>query len=200
MTKADLRKQFLAERKALSAEEVDGRSRAIAERFFFRDVIFPNKIGAARRTSLSIHTFLPIVRQNEVNTWPITHRLWQEFPEIRVSASVTDRTSQTLTHYPLTPDTPLVENRWGIPEPLPTAHCLPPTTFDVVLVPLLAFDLHGHRVGYGGGYYDRFLAQCRPDCLKIGLSLFEPVDRIGDVEETDVPLSICITPEWVFTF
>lgn len=194
MTKLDLRKQFLAERKALSAGEVERRSLAIGEILFSED-IFLN-----RMSSLSIHTFLPIARQNEVNTWLIIHRIWWEFPKATIAVSVTDPASQSLTHYELTPGTQLIENRWGIPEPLRTAHCLPPTMFDLVLVPLLAFDLRGHRVGYGGGYYDRFLAECRPDCHKIGLSLFDPIELIEGVEETDSLLNACITPERAFAF
>ncbi len=203
MTKADLRKQFLAERKALPAEEVDRRSQAIAKQFFSGDDRRAAPILVRKMTSLSltIHTFLPITLQHEVNTWPIIHRIWREFPGMKVVVSVTDIVSQTLTHYPLTPETHLVDNCWGIPEPVNNdQRTVSSEQFDVVMVPLLAFDLQGHRVGYGGGYYDRFLAQCRPDCLKIGLSLFDPVNRIDDVEETDVPLSMCITPERVFTF
>ena len=184
-TKSNLRKQFLAERKALPAEEVERRSLAIAERFLPAFHV--------------IHTFLPIVQQNEVNTWLIIRRIWHEFPQISIAVSVTIPVNQSLTHYELTPETQLIENRWGIPEPA-TSDQRPVTVrrfgseqLDVVLVPLLAFDLRGHRVGYGGGYYDRFLAECRPDCLKIGLSLFEPVEWIEGIEATDVPLDGCMT-------
>jgi len=195
VTKAQLRTDFLAQRRALTADEVERRSRAIA------DLVF-TQIDNPRY----IHTFLPILRQNEVNTWPIIHRIWREFPQHKIAVSVTDPVSQTLTHYKLTPDIPLIENRWGIPEPNPKSSRFgapiqhPASNFDMVLVPLLAFDLQGHRVGYGGGYYDRFLAECRPDCLKIGLSLFEPVELIEGIEETDVPLYACITPERIVWF
>ena len=53
-----------------------------------------------------------------------------------------------------------------------------------------------HRVGYGKGYYDQFLKQCRSDCLKIGLSYFELVERIDDVHAGDVRLDFVITAEW----
>jgi len=68
-----------------------------------------------------------------------------------------------------------------------------------VLVPLLCFDRRGHRVGYGRGYYDRFLARCRHDCKKIGLSFFEPLAEIDDVHEGDVELNYCVTPDGVIT-
>ncbi|MCY7358537.1 MAG: 5-formyltetrahydrofolate cyclo-ligase [Rudanella sp.] len=200
MTKHDLRKQFLAERKALPAEEAERRSVAIGDLLY-------TQLNNPRY----IHTFLPILRQNEVNTWPIIHRIWREFPQHKIAVSVTDPVSQCLTHYELTPKTQLIENQWGIPEPVTvrrfgseplavSSSVMEPQQFDVVLVPLLAFDERGHRVGYGGGYYDRFMAECRPDCLKIGLSLFVPVTQIDDIEETDVPLDGCITPERIVWF
>jgi 5-formyltetrahydrofolate cyclo-ligase len=69
-----------------------------------------------------------------------------------------------------------------------------------VFIPLLAFDKSGHRVGYGAGYYDRFLSKCKPDCLKVGLSFFEPVDEISDADEFDVKLNHCVTPSKIWTF
>lgn len=189
MTKATLRTRFLTNRKALSANDVAERSAGITEQFF-----------TERFTSGTLHTFLPIVRQNEVDTWLIIRQLWRDFPAVRVVVSVTDVTTSQLTHYPLTPDTTLTENRWGIPEPLPGTNPIPTTDFDIVLVPLLAFDRQGHRVGYGKGYYDRFLTDCRPDCRKIGLSLFGPVNRILDVESTDIQLDACLTPGQMYFF
>lgn len=71
---------------------------------------------------------------------------------------------------------------------------------DVVLVPLLIFDEDGYRVGYGKGFYDRFLKLCKPDVLKIGFCLFEPEKKIEDVNGYDIPLDICVTPNRVYEF
>ena len=71
---------------------------------------------------------------------------------------------------------------------------------DLVLVPLLCFDKKGFRVGYGKGFYDRFLSKCRSDVLKIGLSYFKPVEKIEDVRDFDVALDYCITPKGVWHF
>jgi 5-formyltetrahydrofolate cyclo-ligase len=67
-------------------------------------------------------------------------------------------------------------------------------------VPLLAFDEKGFRVGYGKGFYDRFLKQCKDGGIKIGLSYFNPIDTIEDAGEFDVPLNFCITPQKVYVF
>lgn len=71
---------------------------------------------------------------------------------------------------------------------------------DMIFVPLLIFDKTGHRVGYGKGYYDRYLVQCRNECVKIGFSYFEPLDQIEGHSEFDVPLSLCVTPTTVYEF
>lgn len=195
VTKAELRIDSLARRRALSATDVEHRSAALAALFF--TALLPTIAPPVE----CIHTFLPIAHQNEVNTWPIIHRLWQELPAVQVAVSVSDLTTSQLSHYRLRPETPLTRNRWGIPEPVgDRLMAVDISTIDLVLVPLLVFDRQGHRVGYGKGYYDRFLADCRPNCLKVGLSLVEPVERIDDLELTDVRLDACLTPERLHSF
>ena len=187
-TKAELRTIYLAKRKALSANELNQRNALLQARF----IDFVQQQRKIRSLQL-VHTFLPIRRQNEVDTWPLIHWLWQHGTGTAIS--VTNTETNQLVHYPLTVDTVLAENKWGIPEPTTrTQSTIEPIAIDMVLVPLLAFDRQGHRVGYGKGYYDRFLASCRPNCLTVGLSLFEPVERIIDIAETDVPLSHVLTP------
>ncbi|MBD2703599.1 5-formyltetrahydrofolate cyclo-ligase [Spirosoma sp. BT702] len=196
MHKADLRKIFLAKRKSLSADEIQQRSEQLARLFFD----FLDKSRLSDR-SLLLHIFLPIERQNELDTWLIINKVWHNYPLVNVAVSITDTTTNLLTHYPLKADTPLQENRWGIPEPVQSIEpTIPSSQFDVVLVPLLCFDKRGHRVGYGKGFYDRYLADCRPDCLKIGLSLFDPVDPIDDILQTDVALDVVISSNEIFIF
>jgi len=62
------------------------------------------------------------------------------------------------------------------------------------------FHKNGFRIGYGKGFYDRYLSQCRSECLKIGFSYFEPLDTIDDANEFDVPLNLCVTPTTVYVF
>jgi 5-formyltetrahydrofolate cyclo-ligase len=69
-----------------------------------------------------------------------------------------------------------------------------------VLIPLLAFDRQGFRVGYGKGFYDRFLSLLSQKTIKIGLSNFAPVERIEDINKYDVKMDFCVTTEQVWHF
>lgn len=120
-------------------------------------------------------------------------------PSVRVVAPRCFPAGNELSHHLLDEHTALENNRWGIPEPVGSQE-QPVSDIDWVLVPLLAFDRRGHRVGYGKGFYDRFLAKCRSDTHKIGLSLFPPEEAIDDVAEQDVSLDAVVTPDRVWTF
>ena len=104
-----------------------------------------------------------------------------------------------LEHFLLNDQTLLKNNRWGIPEPL-SGITINPKQIEVVFVPLLVFDQHGHRVGYGKGYYDRFLDQCSESTLKVGLTFFDPVTKIEDIETHDISLDFALTPERIYAF
>jgi 5-formyltetrahydrofolate cyclo-ligase len=193
-TKAALRRAALAQRKALPAAEVARRSAQLCAGFFRH---FP--VAEWRW----LHVFLPLLAKSEPDTWPIIRRVWAEEVALQLAAPVVQPDGISLKHYELTPTTPLVTSHWGIPEPQAALGAeVQPAQLDAVLVPLLACDQRGHRVGYGGGFYDRFLAQCRPGTLFIGLSILEeePLAEIADVLPTDVLLHACITPGRVWNF
>ncbi len=144
-----------------------------------------------------LHVFLSA--PYEVPTGPLIEMVRREFPGVRLAVPAVSPGSPELLHCYLEAGTPLRISRWGVPEPDPlTAVPVSPASIDAVLVPLLAFDVNGNRVGYGGGFYDRFLAQLRPDALKIGLSLFEAIEGIEDVDLHDVRLDYCITAEKIW--
>lgn len=191
MNKAALREIFQAKRKALSQEEVEQMSEKICQLFFGQVDLEKVK---------HLHIFLPIARHKEVNTWLIIRRLQKDYPRIGVVVSRTDWKKKEMLHYHLRSETLLEESPLGIPEPVNGAVC-PAEKIDLVLMPLLTFDKKGQRVGYGAGFYDRFLASCFPQTKKIGLSLFGPSpELIGDIQPHDIPLDACITPEKVYYF
>ena len=190
MEKSELRKIYLEKRARLSAAEVAKASGEIAERFFKNVELPPGGI---------VHTFVRIGRFNEIDTSVIYYRLWRDRPDIATAAPRTDLETGDIESAAFEAGSDWEENRFGIREPA-GGRLIEPRDIDVVIVPLLCFDRTGHRVGYGKGMYDRFLAQCRPDCVKVGVSLFPPVDAIDDVIETDVPLDVCITPATVYRF
>ncbi|GGF01125.1 5-formyltetrahydrofolate cyclo-ligase [Hymenobacter cavernae] len=190
MRKADLRRQMLARRRALAAEELASRSKLLCEQLFRHFEVTKWQW---------LHLFLPVTSQNEPDTWLIIQRVWREQLPMQLAVPVVQPDTVSLRHYHLTPATPLAENRWHIPEPVGATE-VAPAAFDAVLLPLLAFDELGHRVGYGKGFYDRFLLECRPKALRVGLSLEPPVERIVDAWAGDMPLHACITPERVWRF
>ena len=190
LEKDQIRRAALARRRALPEAEVARRSAAL---WPLLEQQFP--VADWRW----LHLFLPIPRQHEPDTWPLIRYLWAGHPRLQLAVPVVQPDGQTLRHFHLRPDTPLVKNRWGIPEPTGAAE-VAPELLDAVLVPLLAFDETGHRVGYGKGFYDRFLAECRPGALHIGLSLEPPVARIADAWAGDVRLHACLTPGRLWQF
>ncbi|MCK8479190.1 5-formyltetrahydrofolate cyclo-ligase [Psychroserpens algicola] len=143
------------------------------------------------------HLFLSITEHNEVNTDYILNILSGKDKHIVISKS--DFQTLDMSHYLLTDSTKIKKNRWNIPEPI-DGISIDPKQIDVVFIPLLAFDNTGNRVGYGKGFYDKFLAKCRPETIKIGLSFFESAARIADVFEGDIKLDYCVTPEKVYQF
>jgi 5-formyltetrahydrofolate cyclo-ligase len=187
MTKQELRIKYKALRQAIPPEEIQDKSLEIAN-LLLRLHIWDKTY---------FHIFLAMENQKEVHTDFILNILAGKDKEVIVSRS--DFTSCSMVHYLLTDNTKLVLSQYGIPEPVDGIE-VPSNKIDVVLVPLLAFDEKGHRVGYGKGFYDRFLTECKPDVIKIGLSFFEAETEVIPHNTTDMSLDYCVTPKKVYTF
>ena len=87
----------------------------------------------------------------------------------------------------------LVAGRWDIPEPRPGLPLIDPVAIDVVIVPGSAFDRAGGRMGYGGGFYDTFLARLRPDARRIGICFdLQVVERVP-CETHDLCVDLVVT-------
>lgn len=187
MTKKELRSKYKQLRNLLSNHDIEKLSLEIANQL----------VNMAVWEQKYFHVFLPIVENKEVDTEYLLHILAGKDKEVVVSKS--DFETRQMTHYLLTDATKFRKNNYNIPEPVDGLE-VPVAKIDVVFVPLLAFDINGNRVGYGKGFYDVFLSECRPDTLKIGLSFFEPEEAIEAVFEQDVTLDYCITPNRVYEF
>lgn len=187
MNKRELRIKYKALRLELSEDDIEAQSMVIANRLL----------------SLPIwdyqyyHLFLSIEKQKEVNTENILHILQGKDKHIIIPR--TDVAHNSLTNILLTDNTILRKNKWGIPEPVDGIE-IPASSMQVVFIPLLAFDKLGNRVGYGKGYYDKFLAECSNDVVKIGLSFFEAEPAVEDLYSSDIPLDYCITPNTSYRF
>ncbi|MFH6986176.1 5-formyltetrahydrofolate cyclo-ligase [Flavobacterium collinsii] len=185
--KKELRLHYKSLRKELSENDIEEKSLAIANTL----------IQLPIWDKTYYHVFLPIEEQREVNTEYVLHLLSGKDKEIVVSKS--DFETRGMTHFLLTDNTRIKKNEYNIPEPV-NGLPVPSETIEVVFVPLLVFDVSGNRVGYGKGFYDKFLAECKPDTIKIGLSFFEAENQITDVFESDVKLDYCVTPLKIYTF
>jgi len=190
MTKQELRKIYSQKRAALSEAEYGHLNFQLYQNFFSTIDLSFVKV---------LHTFLPIIKKKEVDTWLILDRIRREFPHIRISIPKVNSQTGVFDGFYFEGLHQLALNEWGIQEPkqgIPTE----PEKIDLVLIPLLAYDKNGHRVGYGKGFYDKFLSTCRSDCKKIGLSFFDVEEKISDANQVDIKLDLCITPTQIIQF
>ena len=186
MFKSDIRKIFKDMRNELTIKDINYLSQKI--RFnLFTNFNF-NHIK-------SVHVFLPILYKGEVNTWYII----EAFNSYANTSIIAPKiVNNTLTNYYINKDTKYNVNYYGILEPIDAIEYTE-KHFDMILLPLLAFDNNGHRVGYGKGYYDRLLYNYSANYI-IGLSFFDPVYEIKDINKYDMKLDYCITPTKVHKF
>jgi len=187
MNKDDLRRKYKDLRLKLEDAEIDKLSLEIAN----KSLELP--VWEYRY----YHIFLSIVEQKEVDTEYLLHILQGKDKEVIIPKS--NAKTGKLSNFLLTDQTLIKKNRWNIPEPQDGIE-IKSEMLQVVFIPLLAFDKQGHRVGYGKGFYDRFLADCKPDIVKVGVSFFEPVEEIKEVFSSDIPLNYCVTPDKVYQF
>jgi 5-formyltetrahydrofolate cyclo-ligase len=185
MLKKELRKKYKTLRNQLSPSEIEDKSIGIANQLLKVDVW----------NSMYFHLYLTILEQKEIDTTHILNILFAKNKEIVVSKS--DFMTGEMQHFLMTENTRFTKNNYGIPEPKDGLE-VPVSKIDVVFIPLLAFDKKGNRVGYGKGFYDRFLKNT--NALKIGLSFFEAEDLIEDSDKHDIRLDYCISPEKVYKF
>mgnify|MGYP002638911773 CR=1 FL=1 len=179
-----LRQKTLARRDLLSTSQQTLNSEQIRSRLLARP-----EVNACR-------TFLVYVNfRSEVQTLDLITELLGQGRVVAVP--LTRVAARELLPVQITdPSQQLVPGYCGIPEPLSDyaeQHQIGPTTIEVVIVPGSVFDQYGGRLGYGGGYYDRFLADRAPGALRVGLAHdLQVVSRL-DLAPHDQLLDLLVT-------
>ena len=143
----------------------------------------------------NFHVFMGVEKMKEINTNHIISVLQGRDKNIIIPKVVSNT---HLAHYMLTDATKLKINQWDVLEPINGIE-VEEKKIQVVFIPLLAYDCFGNRLGYGKGYYDRFLDKCAEKCLKIGLSFFTPEKKIL-TSPLDIKLNYCVTPKKIYKF
>lgn len=187
-TKNELRQDYRDLRAQLTTEEVDERSKQLTQRLAEWLEGQPNW--------MHFHLYFPIARFKEVNTFYIQRLLEQQGKTIYTSQ--VNRKENSLATLLLPDNAVFFLDDWEIPVPQESVR-VTTSKIQVVFVPLLAYDKSGHRLGFGKGFYDRFLSGMSQEVIKIGLSFFAP-EEVIPVEPHDVALDYCITPEKIVKF
>ena len=182
--KRQLRKELIKERNALSPVQIAEKSAVIVDRLLRLDEYLDARF---------VMVYLDC--RSEVQTGDLVVRALADGK--RVAVPVTDTANRSLTPSLIT-DFPggLQPGPWGIPEPKPQAmRPLDPAVLDIVIVPGVGFDKSGHRIGYGYGYYDRFLRRTGQKAIHIGLAFELQLRPNVYPGPHDVPVHYILTEE-----
>jgi 5-formyltetrahydrofolate cyclo-ligase len=182
MKKQELRALYKQKRKDLTEIQIKGLQENIYQQVYNLDL---SKVN-------NVHVFLSISKFKEIDTLPLI--TYFRNCNKRIVISKCNFKDNTLSHFYFEDDTVLALNKFGVPEPINAEPALE-NDLDLIFVPLLISDIKKYRVGYGKGYYDRFLLNCRKDAKLIGLNFFPPITEIEDKNEFDIPLHQVIYPK-----
>ena len=188
MTKEAIRKEYKQKRRKLSAAEKDKLEDLMLIQF--QKLKLPSKNF--------IMSYLPIEAQNEYDPWLVEEYYTIMHENTELLYPIVNTVEETMRAVIVFDENEYEENIYGVLEPIGGVKVLPEDVH-VMFVPLIAFDENGYRVGYGKGYYDKYIATCSPTMIKIGFSFFDPV-IIDDVNTTDKKMDYCITPNKIYTF
>ena len=175
MDKQQLRKAIREKKRAMTPEEIERRSEILA-RLFLETPVY--------RQARTLYGYLPY--NQEVRTIPILEQALRDGKQVAVPKVYGD----TMNFILLEDLTQVAKGYAGIPEPIADG----PVAQDpaaLVLMPGLAFDPQGHRIGYGGGFYDKFLAQ-EPEHPTVALCYDFQVLPHLDTQEFDIPVDLVL--------
>jgi 5-formyltetrahydrofolate cyclo-ligase len=189
MTKTELRKYFKQERRGIDPREKLKMDDLLLIKF--QQMYFPQVCV--------LLTYWPHAKYAEPNTHLFSSYLRHTMPGLETAYPVIDSQTGKFNAVAVTEDTVYTTNKYDITEPK-DGIIIDPQDIDLVFVPLLAADMQGYRVGYGKGFYDKYLADCRQDVITIGFNYFAPVDKIDDKQLFDIPLNYLVTTEDIYEF
>lgn len=175
--KLALRNRMRAVRQALPESACDARSSAITKRL----LALPEVDGAE-----TILAFASI--RNEVRTRASMAAAWAAGKRVVLPRVAGDELQLCLVDS----ETVLVEGAFSVPEPPETSAIVPPSQVDVALVPALAVDPRGYRIGYGGGYYDKLIPQLRRACTCAVAYDFQLIAEVPELP-FDVAVDVVVT-------
>jgi 5-formyltetrahydrofolate cyclo-ligase len=183
--KAELRRAGQARRDALPAAARQAAVEAIAAR------VFPLAI----RPGMIVSGFMPL--KSEINPLPLMRKLAEAGASLALPMVAGRGKPLSMRGWQL--GEPLVPGVWGIREPGPGAPEVQP---DILLVPLLAFDRSGHRIGYGAGYYDLTITQLRAQKPIAAVGIAFAAQEIETVPRTafDARLDLVLTENETIDF
>lgn len=181
--KKTLRKELLERRNSIGDEQYRRWSKAIIDRLEGLELF---------REARTIHCYLSINERKEVNTLPLARKMIDR--SVKLVVPITIMEDLTLEHVELKSFENVRYNEWGVPEPT-GGETVPVSELDLVVVPMVGGDEEGNRMGYGKGFYDRFLKEV--DCPKIGLCFERCMVESLPVNSHDVPLDGIITEKRV---
>lgn len=184
--KAETRKEMLARRKALSPAERHEKSAQI-----LKEVLSLSEY----QTSHTVMVYLDF--RDEVETTELAEQILRDGKMLLIPFCKPESTELIPCDiFNLSSD--LQPGMWGIREPHPEkVKPISPKEIDLVVVPGVAFDLQGNRIGFGKGYYDRFLPQLRQDAIAIGVAFSCQLLEEIPAESYDYKMSLLITENGV---
>jgi 5-formyltetrahydrofolate cyclo-ligase len=188
-SKASLRKEYLERRRSLELQQVQSMQAMMVQHM--EQLPWPS--------GRWVMSYKSIGKNHEPTMHLFEQALLHFHKHITFCYPRTELSDCSMEAYADDDDIVWVATSFGVDEPA-AGNIIDPPSFQIILVPMLAFDRHGYRVGYGKGFYDRYLKRCRPDVMKVGFSFFPPVDHIEDINANDVPLNYCITPHQNYAF
>jgi 5-formyltetrahydrofolate cyclo-ligase len=181
MGKPEIRREMAALRDSLSTEEAESRSMSILNRL--------TRLEEYKKASL-IMTYVNF--RSEAGTMRLIQKALDEGKRVAVPVCITD--GKVLLPCEIQSMDELVPGTWGILEPSEHARReISAEEIDLAIVPGLAFDRQLNRLGYGAGYYDRFLPKMRKDAAKVGICYeFQIVEQLPS-DPFDVPMDSIVT-------